>query len=174
MRAAKSFFLVLLAILPTHALFAEDPALSPPDIPSRNFNLRSFGAVADGKTFDTTAFSKAFAAIAAAGGGRLMVPPGTYLTGPITLDSRTELHLEKGEILQFPTNIAGYGLPPQPTDKQLKTLQKHAPGLIQGQNLHDIAITGPGVIDGGGSAWWNLTAVAEDGSIHDRGSAPRN
>src|ERR1039457_1704192 len=59
------------------------PAL--PDIPDRTFNLKDFGGVGDGKTWNTKAFGKALTAIKQQGGGRLVVPEGIYLTGPIVL-----------------------------------------------------------------------------------------
>ena len=150
---------------------AEYPKPAAADIPDHSFYLLAFGGVGDGKTSNTAAFQKAFKTIADAGGGRLIVPAGRFVTGSISLASRCELHLEKGAVIQFPADIAAYGLPAEPSDRDLKSLQKRVPALIQGQNLHDVAITGTGTIDGGGEAWWDLAATDEDGFIHDFGSS---
>ena len=76
------------------------PAL--PKIPSRTFTLTDFGAVGDGHTMNTGAFEKALAAVKKAGGGRLVVPKGVFRTGPFTLCSSLDLHLESGAVIQAP------------------------------------------------------------------------
>jgi polygalacturonase len=95
----------------THAARAMDEfKVAPPEIPNRTFRLLDFGAVGDGKTINTEAFSKAIAAVTAAGGGQLIVPKGEFLTGPIVLSSHMDLHLEEGAKIQFPTDWATYAL----------------------------------------------------------------
>jgi polygalacturonase len=74
------------------------PAL--PNIPDRTFNLKDFGGIGDGKTWNTEAFRKALAAVEKQGGGRLIVPAGLYRTGPIVLCSGLDLHLDAGAIIQ--------------------------------------------------------------------------
>jgi polygalacturonase len=64
-----------------------------------NFDVRAFGAKGDGATMDTAAVQATLDACARAGGGRVTVPPGTYLIGSIYLGDRTELHLESGATL---------------------------------------------------------------------------
>src|SRR5579862_3553038 len=59
---------------------AVEPKPAPPVIPDRTFNLNDFGGVGDGKTLNTEAFGKALAKVEESGGGRLVVPPGTYRT----------------------------------------------------------------------------------------------
>ena len=61
-----------------------------------NFDVRMFGAKGDGTTKDTSAVQRALDACAQAGGGRVTVPPGTYLIGSVYLGDRTELHLQEG------------------------------------------------------------------------------
>ena len=61
--------------------------------------LTDFGATGDGVALCTAAFEAAMDALAAAGGGRLVVPSGVWLTGPIVLRSGIDLHLERGAIL---------------------------------------------------------------------------
>jgi polygalacturonase len=77
------------------------PVVQEPSIPSYEVVLTDFGAVGDGVTLCTEAFEKAFAALEAHGGGRLMVPDGVWFTGPIGLRSHTELHLSDNAIIFF-------------------------------------------------------------------------
>src|SRR5882672_1699420 len=67
------------------------PAL--PVIPHRTLTLTDFGAVGDGQTMNTEAFTKAIAAVDKAGGGQLVVPKGVFVTGPFKLCSSLDLHL---------------------------------------------------------------------------------
>jgi polygalacturonase len=140
-----------------------------PSIPNRQFNLRDFGATGDGKTLDTQAFAKAVAAIDAAGGGTLDVPAGTYLTLPFNLTSKMDLHLEAGSLIQFPPDISAYGYPANRADatpEQVKSLLKNIPAFIFVRDASDISISGSGIIDGGGSAWWALSPPDDNGVRH--------
>lgn len=131
------------------------PAL--PVIPARTFTLTDFGAVADGKTLNTEAFQRAIAVVEAAGGGRLIVPAGTYRTLPFALCSSLELHLAEGAIIQAPDTFAEWGLPEPTTfasQEEINAQVKPVLPLIHGRKLHDVAITGPGRIDGNGALWW--------------------
>jgi polygalacturonase len=131
------------------------PAL--PTIPERTFNLRNFGGVGDGKTWNTDAFNQAIARIKNEGGGRLIVPQGVFLTRPFELCSQLDLHLDEGAVIQAPTTFTDYGLPEPETlntQDEVKAKVKAPPPLISGKDLHDVAITGAGVIDGAGANWW--------------------
>ena len=70
-----------------------------PQFPDNEVNLKDFGAVGDGSTLCTEAFSKAIEALSQKGGGKLIVPQGVWFTGPITLKSNINLHIEKGGII---------------------------------------------------------------------------
>ena len=104
----------------------------------------------DGVTMNTVAFEKAFTALEKKGGGRLVVPPGIWLTGPIKLRSRTDLHLERGALIKFSGDFNLYPLVVIDL-KGEKEVDSTSP--ISGQNLENVAITGDGIIDGGGDAW---------------------
>src|SRR5215472_8549611 len=65
-----------------------------PSIPDRVVKITDFGAVGDGRAMNTDAFAKAIDACAKAGGGKVIVPAGIWLTGPIQLKSNINLHLE--------------------------------------------------------------------------------
>jgi polygalacturonase len=131
------------------------PAL--PSIPDRTFALADFGAVGDGRTLNTEAFKQAVAAVDKAGGGRLVVPRGTFRTLPFALCSNLDLHLEEGAVIQAPDSFEAYGLPDPATLKsqdEVRARVKTPPALITGRDLHDVALTGKGTIDGNGALWW--------------------
>lgn len=116
-----------------------------------------FGAVGDGKTLNTEAFTKAIAAVQQAGGGKLVVPRGTFVTAPISLCSSLDLHLESGAVIQAPGTFEELGLPDPSTlhsQEEVAAKFKVPEPLINGKDLHDVAITGPGTIDGNGAHWW--------------------
>ncbi len=128
-----------------------------PVIPSRTFNLADFGAVGDGHKLNTAAFEKAIAAVNRAGGGRLVVPKGVFVTAPFKLCSRLNLHLEAGAVIQAPDNFAALGLPDPATlrsQAEVHARVKVPAPLVSGRDLHDVALTGPGTIDGSGAHWW--------------------
>lgn len=140
---------------PTDELANVRPAL--PQIPERTFSLTDFGGVGDGKTWNTDAFSKSIAKIKEEGGGRLVVPQGVFLTRPFTLCSNLDLHLDEGAVIQAPTSFTDYGLPEPETlitQDEVREKVKVPSPLVTGKDLHDLAITGKGVIDGAGAIWW--------------------
>lgn len=121
-----------------------------PRIPAARATLTDFGAVPDGESLNTAAFDRALASLADRGGGTLVVPGGIWLTGPIKLRSRIRLHLEAGAVIQFSRDYSLY--PMQVFDARgEKSVDTSSP--LSGDHLEDIAITGAGVIDGGGDAW---------------------
>jgi polygalacturonase len=147
----------ILLLLTTGALTAaaampkfEMPRVPEPKIPRRTVSITNFGAVPDGKTLNTDAIARGMAALADKGGGRLIFPPGIWLTGPIGLKSHVELHLEEGALVQFKPDYNLY--PPLQLDIKGRP-RTVATSPIHGENLQDIAITGRGVMDGSGDAW---------------------
>jgi polygalacturonase len=128
-----------------------------PQIPARTFNLADFGAVGDGTTLNTAAFRAAIAAVDRAGGGRLVVPKGVFITAPFVLCSNLDLHLAAGAVIKAPETFAALGLPDPAsfkTQAEANAVYKVPDPLITGKNLHDVALTGPGTIDGSGAHWW--------------------
>ena len=130
-----------------------------PVIPAAKFNLADFGAVGDGKTFNTDAFKKAIAALAAAGGGHLIVPAGIYKTLPIVLVSHMDLHLDPGATIKASDNFADYGIPdpnqPQPkAEPGQRRFARPTPLITCAAGTTDLAITGSGTIDGSGAMFW--------------------
>ncbi len=126
------------------------PEISAPSIPARSVKLTDFGAAGDGVTMNTEAFSKAMQALSDKGGGRLVVPAGIWRTGPVTLLSHTELHLEKNAVIVFDPDKNLYPI----IDTNFEGLDvRRCLSPINATGAHDIAITGEGIIDGSGDAW---------------------
>ncbi len=121
-----------------------------PRIPARTVRITDHGARGDGTTLNTAAIAAAIDACFKAGGGRVVVPRGVFLTGPLELKSRVELHLERGALLLFSPRFEDYPL--------VRTTYEGSPRVrarspIWARGAEDIAITGEGVIDGSGQAW---------------------
>jgi len=116
------------------------------------YDVRSFGAVADGKTKATDAVKKAIAAASAAGGGTIVFSGGTYLTGPIHLKSNITLAIDVGAVLKFSSDFDDY-LPMVRSRWEGTEVTNFSP-LIYGDKVENVAITGRGLIDGGGEPWW--------------------
>lgn len=115
---------------------------------SRTFNVRDFGAVGDGTNLDTQAINSAIEACSKAGGGQVLFPPGCYLTGTVQLRSHINIYLSAGAILAGTTNLSLYQTPKLPDSMPESRWGKWLRGLIVGENLEDVTIGGPGVIDG--------------------------
>jgi len=119
------------------------PPVVQPQFPQRDFRLTDYGANGDEKTLNTDAFAKAIKACSDAGGGRVIVPAGHWLTGPIELLSHVDLHLEADALIQFTKDHSQY-------------LTPNGNGVlspIYSRDQEDIALTGEGVIDGAGETW---------------------
>jgi polygalacturonase len=110
------------------------------------YPITEFGAVPDGTRNNAADIQRAIDECAANGGGRVIVPPGIFLSGKIHLRSRIELHLEQGAILLCTPNIDEIH-PPHGYRHGLES------AFICAEDVEDIAITGLGVIDGNGRAY---------------------
>jgi polygalacturonase len=115
--------------------------------------VTEFGAIGNGETINTAALQKALDACAEAGGGTLIVPPGCYLTGPLSLRSHVTLHLESGAILRAVPSMDGWPMLDDEYAVQAGGRNGFRPFLF-GQDLVDVSIQGRGVIDGNGAVWW--------------------
>ena len=118
-----------------------------------HFDVRDYGAIADGKSKSTDAIRRAIDAAALAGGGTIFFPPGQYLTGPIRLKSNITLFVEAGAVLKFSTDFDDY-LPMVRTRWEGTEVMGFSP-LIYADKAENIAIQGRGVLDGQGETWWN-------------------
>ncbi|HYW72184.1 MAG TPA: glycoside hydrolase family 28 protein [Pyrinomonadaceae bacterium] len=129
-----------------------------PAIPTRRFVATDYGAVGDGKHSNTEAFRKAIAAVKAAGGGQVVVPAGTFVTGPLELTSKMALVLEKGATIRGSEDFADY----QTSDGKVIP-------LIAGRKLTDVAIKGEGTIDGAGAPWWKRFRAERAAGVPQQG-----
>ena len=127
------------------------------------FDVRKYGATGDGKTLDTVAVNKAIEAAAAVGGGVVLFPAGMYLCFSIRLKSQVHLHLEQGSAIVAaespkPSETTGYNggvydaaEPKTAWDAYQDYGHNHwHNSLIWGEDIHDVSITGPGLIYGKG------------------------
>ena len=161
-RVGSSMFLLMLLLLGAWPAGAQDPApgrvdwglietivsrIETPQIPARVYRVADFGAVGDGATDARPAILAAIAGASAEGGGRVVLSPGVWLSnGPIHLQSRIELHLERGAHLLFSPDPEYY-LPVVETRWEGTRVMSYSP-LIYALDVEDVAITGLGTIDG--------------------------
>jgi len=134
-----------------------------PVFPDKQFVITDFGAKDDG-TICTEAIRLAIETCNAAGGGRVVVPEGTYLTGAIHLLSNVELHIVEGATLLFSTNPKDY-LPNVLTRFEGMELYNYSP-LIYAYKQENIAVTGKGTLDGQASNenWWAWARTSREES----------
>ena len=141
------------AVAPLETPFAMPlPVL--PAIPSREFDIRSYGAREGGEFKNTGAIQGAIGAAAEAGGGVVVIPPGKWLTGAIRLDNNIALRVDRGAVLLFSRDPSDY-LPVVFSRHEEIECYKYSP-FIAAEGRKDIAITGEGVLDGQGDPWWKL------------------
>lgn len=135
----------------------------PPEFPDKDFDIINYGAVPDGETDCTEAFREAIEACSNAGGGKVVVPAGVFLTGAIHLKSNVNLHITKDAIVKFSEDKSKY-LPLVFTRWEGVECMNYSP-LIYAYEQENIAITGEGILDGQGSNenWWSWKGKKEDG-----------
>lgn len=121
-----------------------------PVIPNYSVNIKDFGAVNGGDVLNTKSFADAIDAVSKKGGGKVIIPPGIWLTGPIILKSNIELHAQTGALIKFSTDKTLYPII-ETSFEGLNTWRCISP--IYGKNLENVAFTGNGVWDGSGEAW---------------------
>ncbi|MBZ5537517.1 MAG: glycoside hydrolase family 28 protein [Acidobacteriia bacterium] len=127
--------------------------------PGPFFNVVEFGAVGDGKTPCTVALQKAVDVCAQAGGGKVIIPAGRYLTSALFLKSNVHVEILAGAILLFTTDF-----------DSVPTIQGRWEGidrsvyasLFTGADLENVSITGRGTLDGQGEAWWKAFRTVRD------------
>ncbi len=118
-------------------------AIPLPMIPDGTFDVTAYGAVGDGTTTDTTAIQNAINAAGAAGGGTVLFPGGTYLSGPIHLLDSVNLDVDGGAtLLMLPKGRYPSSSTP----------------FIIASNVNNVEISGTGVIDGQGAGWWSSSS----------------
>jgi polygalacturonase len=148
----------------SRAWAAEDPwstvyprilkRIQPPKFPGKEFEITRFGARADGKTECTEAFRKAIDEASRAGGGRVVVREGVFLTGAIHLKSNVNLVVQKDATVKFSPDAKLY--PIVLTRFEGLECMNYSP-FIYALDQKDIAVTGGGTLDGqaNGENWWH-------------------
>ncbi len=121
-----------------------------PTFPDRDFMITDFGARSDGITLNTEAINETVTACHEAGGGRVVIPEGVWITGPIQLRADVNLHVEEGAVVRFSGNFDDY--PFIPSYFEGRKAYRAMP-LLFGDSVSNVAITGEGVFDGSGGAW---------------------
>ncbi|MCB9770077.1 MAG: glycoside hydrolase family 28 protein [Candidatus Omnitrophica bacterium] len=130
-----------------------------PVFPDRTVDIRDCGAVGDGLTLNTQAFARAINGCAEAGGGKVLVPPGIWLTGAIHLRSHVNLHIQEGAEIRFSTDPDDY-LPPVFVRWAGFECYNYSP-LIYARDCQNIAITGDGCLNGQGPYWWDWAELQD-------------
>ncbi|MBN2174083.1 MAG: hypothetical protein JW731_08130 [Bacteroidales bacterium] len=132
---------------------------------SQTYNIRDFGAVADGKTLNTAAIQQTIDKCYSMGGGMVYVPTGVYVTGTIHLKSNINLHLEAGAVLKGSTLMSDY----EPFERP--GFGKTHYGMLFTLNAENVSITGSGTFDGSEETFfnWNKAKKIEwGGTTHTR------
>ena len=116
------------------------------------FDVKTYGAAGDGRTLDTAAINKAIEAAAAAGGGTVTFPAGTFVSGTIRLKSHVSIHLDSGATLEATTDPTAYdeAEPNQWSQYQDFGHSHWDNSLMWGENVENITISGSGLIHGKG------------------------
>lgn len=147
--------------------------VTPPTFRDASFDITAYGAVGDGSTDSTNAIRAAVADCARSGGGHVVVPSGTFVSGAIHLQSGVDLHLDDGAVLRGSTDLEQY-LPNVYTRWQGIECYNYSP-LIYANGQQNVAVTGTGTIDGqgtvaswhswggGGADWTALQQMGADG-----------
>lgn len=129
------------------------PDLKAPEFPGKIFPVTDFGAVAsDTIHMNTAAIPSAIDACHKAGGGKVLILSGVWLTGAIHLKNNVNLHLEKGVELRFSQIFEDY-LPVVLVQRGGVSCYTYSPFIYANQR-ENVAITGEGVLNGRGQVWW--------------------
>ena len=126
------------------------PKVEQPSFPDYTVSILQFGAKGDGTTLNTKAINDAIKTVNAKGGGKVVIPEGLWLTGPIELLSNVNLYTEKNALVVFTDDFNAYPIL-ETSFEGLNTRRCQSP--ISARNTENIAITGHGVFDGSGDSW---------------------
>ena len=121
-----------------------------PNNPAKS--ILEYGARPDGRTLNTNAIQRAIDDAFQSGGGTVLVPSGTFLTGRINLKSSVTLYLDTGSTLLGSTSLNDYD-----SGGEGESRQRH---LIFAHDADDVTVAGPGRLDGQGRSFWESSGKA--------------
>lgn len=133
----------------------EMPSLERPEFNDQSFDITDFGAINmdDDEHFkNTDAIHRAIDAASEAGGGKVVIPEGDWLSGPIHLKSDINLHVSENATIYFSTDKEDY-LPVVKQRHEGVEAFNYSP-MIYAYNLTNVAITGKGTLEAQGDHWW--------------------
>ena len=149
----NSFIKILLVILFIAGVSnGMEAAVILPVIPTDSFKITNYGAVSSTTLNNTTAIQQTINACSTAGGGVVVIPSGTFLSGPLTMKNKINIFIAAGAILRILPYGSGNGTVAG-TYPNSGTTDDYT-DFIYGKNLTNIAVTGTGTIDGNGTDWW--------------------
>jgi len=158
-RRARRRFVQLLSSAPFWSLAARAAPSGRVRVP-----ITATGAVADGVTVNTRAIQAAVDRVAEQGGGTVVVPAGTFVSGALFLKPGVDLHLEQGAVLRCSTDMRHF--PVRRTRIEGHFEERFNPGLINAAGCDGLRITGSGTLDGAGrpiwDQFWALRNAAKD------------
>ena len=114
--------------------------------------ITNFGAIGDGITINTKAIQAAIDHCAAAGGGTIVIPQGKFVSGALFLKPHVNVLLTAGGALVGSSDIADF--PTAPHVRFEGHFQEHATSLLNVDHCDGFHLTGPGVLNGNGPAYW--------------------
>jgi len=137
--------------------------IRPPEFPAADFLVTEFGGDPSNENDSSAAFAAAVEACHDAGGGRVVVPPGTYRSGPIHLQSNVNLHVENGATIRFSREPNDY-LPAVETRWEGVECWNYS-ALVYAVDCENVGLTGEGTLDGqaDGEYWWPWKGKVEYG-----------
>lgn len=144
MKTRLCFLLLTICLTAAQRPSAQTEPVTPtlPSITNKTFFIKEFGAIGDNKTDNTQYIQNTIDAAHNSGGGKVIIPAGVYLCGPLQFYSNLDFHIDSGATVKFLPIDQYPGGTTAGTD------------FISGSKLHDVAITGKGTIDGQGAPWW--------------------
>ena len=107
------------------------------------YNVKDFGAKGDGVSLDTAAINQTIEFCSQNGGGKVLIPPGVYLSGTIQLRSNIVFHIESGATISGSNNLEDYH-----SVQDEKRRSQWFSSLILGDNVSNVEISGQGVVNG--------------------------
>ena len=135
---------------------------------AQTYSIKSYGAVADGKTVSTAAVQQAVDACTKAGGGTVEVPAGTFVIGTVFLKSNVNLHLSSGAVLKGSARLADYHAYTLPVYGQ------NYYGMLFAEKAQNVSITGLGTVDGNNPVFYDFTQAKKMDTVSTRYTRQKN